>query len=207
MALKKEITIISANIDFVKDSKYPLHYTLDLIHSGTIFPQKNILAIPPGEETIYFNITRKAYDMIARLLLKHDEDFIATFQTEQSSWYYSVRWVTSEIVSFSSPVKEYLFSAAEMKSLFPMSKQQAEVGDTIKYGKTEFVVMKVFPSGDIHVFNEDVGYRLLASNDYSVMSRGVNINQNCPECKGTGKILLFNFDSPCSLCNKTKECI
>lgn len=39
-------------------------------------------------------------------------------------------------------------------------------------------------------------------NEYDVVSeqRQVISDQKCPECKGAGKVLLLNFDSPCSLC-------
>lgn len=96
-----------------------------------------------------------------------------------------------------------------------MSKQQAKVGDTIMvdphnedireiYKGKELVVQKVSEDGDIKV-TYDYTTLILSTGEYSIVSKKRNINLDCPECKGAGKILLFHFDSPCSLCNSTLD--
>lgn len=102
---------------------------------------------------------------------------------------------------------------APQQKLFP--KPEAKVGDTIlihpqaegiigKCRGKEYFVVKIFPSGAIHVYNKtDCSYFIFDTKEYSIVSRNGqkgNINPDCPECKGTGKVLLFNFDPPCSLC-------
>lgn len=220
--------ITMANVSIVKNAKYPFQFILELIHlNATITPYL------PSEETIYFNITADTTCDLGNLLSKYDDEYILIFESEQSASYH-VRWIAPDIISFSVSfyntlqTKEYLLSAADMKSLFPqskareekslMSEQQAEIGDTIlidsqnedireKYRGKEFIITAIrtsVVSGQVYVrASNDSGDSLLFSPDeYSIVSKQ-NIKRNCPECKGTGKVLLFNFDSPCSLCNLT----
>lgn len=97
-----------------------------------------------------------------------------------------------------------------------MSKQQVKVGDTIvimptspiglKYGGEKFVVKKYFHGGRVIVVNRDGTEILFDKRSYSIVSKQErSFNQECPECKGEGKILLFNFDSPCNLCTSAEK--
>ena len=100
-----------------------------------------------------------------------------------------------------------------------MNEQQVKVGDTIlisdnvhlsthdlnsKYKGRRFVVTKV-GEDRVDVLNEDIdGPHFFFNDEYNVISEQAIPDQKCPECKGAGKVLLFHFYSPCSLCSSTK---
>lgn len=75
-----------------------------------------------------------------------------------------------------------------------------------KYGGKKFVVERCFDDGGVIVTKHDGTKILFSKPNYSIVSeQEQNLNQECPECKGTGKVLLFMFESPCSLCSSQRK--
>lgn len=94
---------------------------------------------------------------------------------------------------------------------------EVKVGDTIltktntslkpEYKGKEFVVTAVDNVGNIQIPDNDGYSMLLYQEEYTVVPKQKRTiaDPECPECKGAGKILLFHFDSPCSLCSSREK--